>query len=76
MVCGNLSYLRPMEELLQQIKLYKKEISEVQVTNADELEAFRIKYLGTKGIVKAVMGEMKNVPAENRKEFHLMFGTI
>ena len=33
------------------------------------MEAFRIKYLGTKGIVKAVMGEMKNVPDENKKEF-------
>ena len=35
----------------------------------ETLEAFRIKYLGTKGLVKQVMGEMKNVPAENKKEF-------
>src|SRR6185436_20172914 len=28
-----------------------------------------IKYLGTKGIVKNIMGEMKNVPAEKKKEF-------
>ena len=34
-----------------------------------QVEEFRIKYLGTKGIVKAIMGEMKNVPAEKKKEF-------
>jgi phenylalanyl-tRNA synthetase alpha chain len=34
-----------------------------------EMEAFRIKYLGTKGLVKAVLGEMKNVPPDQRKEF-------
>jgi phenylalanyl-tRNA synthetase alpha chain len=33
------------------------------------LEAFRIKFLGTKGIVKALMGEMKNVPADRRRDF-------
>ena len=34
-----------------------------------QAEEFRIKYLGTKGIVKTIMGEMKNVPAEKKKEF-------
>jgi phenylalanyl-tRNA synthetase alpha chain len=33
------------------------------------VEAFRIKYLGTKGLVKQIMGEMKNVPNEQKKEF-------
>ena len=34
----------------------------------EDIEAFRIKYLGTKGLVKSVMGEMKHVPAEQKKE--------
>ncbi|WP_207491678.1 phenylalanine--tRNA ligase subunit alpha [Aridibaculum aurantiacum] len=58
-----------MEELLQQIEQYKQEIAATTAANAEELETFRIKYLGTKGIVKAVMGEMKNVPGDQRKEF-------
>ena len=33
------------------------------------LEEFRIKWLGTKGLVKTIMGEMKNVPNEKKKEF-------
>lgn len=54
-----------MEQLLDQIKGLKNEISAYHDGDA---ETFRIKYLGTKGIVKAIMGEMKNVAAENKKE--------
>ncbi len=58
-----------MEQLLQQIELYKQEIAAVEATNVDMVEAFRIKYLGTKGLVKSVMGEMKNVPNDQKKAF-------
>lgn len=58
-----------MEQLLQQIELYKQEIAAAEATNADMVEAFRIKYLGTKGLVKSVMGEMKNVPNDQKKAF-------
>jgi phenylalanyl-tRNA synthetase alpha chain len=64
-----LSYLRFMEALINQINNYKLEIEKEVATTADTVEAFRIKYLGTKGLLKAVMGEMKNVPNENKKEF-------
>lgn len=58
-----------MEELLKQIEAYKQEMSSFEASNADTVEAFRIKFLGTKGIVKTIMGEMKNVPNENKREF-------
>ncbi|HEX2848639.1 MAG TPA: phenylalanine--tRNA ligase subunit alpha [Chitinophagaceae bacterium] len=58
-----------MESLLQQIGAYKKEISSFTATDEKQVEEFRIKYLGTKGLVKAVMSEMKNVPADRKKEF-------
>ncbi len=54
-----------MEQLLQQITALKEEITSF---NGGDAEVFRIKYLGTKGLVKALMGEMKNVAAENKKE--------
>jgi len=57
-----------MEQLLQQIDKYKAEIKETIAGTRDEVEAFRIKYLGTKGLVKSIMGEMKNVAAENKKQ--------
>lgn len=43
-------------------------MEESTASTPQEAEAFRIKYLGTKGVVKALMGEMKTVPAEKRKE--------
>lgn len=58
-----------MENLLQQIEGYKQEINAVVPNGAAALEEFRIKFLGTKGIVKALFGEMRNVPAEQKKEF-------
>jgi phenylalanyl-tRNA synthetase alpha chain len=58
-----------MEELLQQIEFYKNEIDQSQVKDAEALEAFRIKWLGTKGVVKNLMAEMKNVPNERKREF-------
>ena len=65
------SYLRHMDELLKQIDLYKQEMEQAASTSVEEVEAFRIRFLGTKGILKAVMGEMKNVSAEKRKDFGL-----
>ncbi len=54
-----------MEDLVKQIEALKQEINTFAESDA---ESFRIKYLGTKGLVKAIMGEMKNVAAENKKE--------
>jgi phenylalanyl-tRNA synthetase alpha chain len=58
-----------MEVLLKQIEAYKAEMNVATVADATALEQFRIKYLGTKGIVKAIMGEMRNVPIEEKKAF-------
>ena len=58
-----------MEALLQRIEALKMEMGSFVATTADDTEAFRIKYLGTKGLVKEVMGEMKNVPGDKKKEF-------
>ncbi|NBR57184.1 MAG: phenylalanine--tRNA ligase subunit alpha [Chitinophagia bacterium] len=55
--------------MLQQIEDIKKEIAAATGATSAEVEAFRIKYLGTKGLVKQIMGEMKNVPNEQKKEF-------
>ncbi|ULQ56120.1 phenylalanine--tRNA ligase subunit alpha [Flavihumibacter rivuli] len=58
-----------MESIVQQIAAYRQEISEYQVDGAASLEAYRIKFLGTKGIVKGLFGEMKSVPNEQKKDF-------
>lgn len=57
-----------MDALQEQINNYEQEIKAFQPKDAAELEAYRIKYLGTKGIVKQIFGEMKNVPVDKKKE--------
>jgi phenylalanyl-tRNA synthetase alpha chain len=39
------------------------------VANADELEVFRIKYLGGKGVLKDVMARLKDVPRDQKPAF-------
>ena len=58
-----------MDELIKQIEKLKADIS---AFNGGDAEAFRIQYLGSKGLVKSLMGEMKNVPAEQKKEAGLL----
>lgn len=44
--------------------------------NAEELEQFRIHYLGSKGILKDLFSEIKNIPNEQKKEFGLLVNEI
>ncbi|MBS1782741.1 MAG: phenylalanine--tRNA ligase subunit alpha [Bacteroidetes bacterium] len=57
-----------MQELQAQLRVFEAEIQSFEPKNAAEVEAFRIRFLGTKGIVKQVLGEMKNVPIPQKKE--------
>ncbi|MDB5208322.1 MAG: pheS [Flavisolibacter sp.] len=57
-----------MQDLVQKIEAYRKEIEVFEVSTAQQLEEYRIKFLGTKGIVKAIFGEMKTVAPENKRE--------
>lgn len=58
-----------MDQLIQKLATYKGEISNYVAEKVEDAEAFRIKYLGSKGIVKEVMGEMKLVAPDQKKQF-------
>ena len=53
-----------------------KEIEQASVKAGDSLEQFRIRFLGSKNIVKDIMAEMKNIPDEKRKEFGQLVNTL
>ncbi len=57
-----------MEQLLKKIDEYKKEIAAYSAPDTKAVEEFRIKWLGTKGIVKEIMNEMKNAAPDKKKE--------
>ncbi len=57
-----------MQSLKDGINSIREEIKETAVSNAEQLEQFRIKFLGTKGKLKGLMGEMKNVAKDQKRE--------
>ena len=50
-----------------EIDQYTNEIKTFKPANADALETFRIKYLGTKGIIKDLFEQFKSVSAEEKR---------
>jgi phenylalanyl-tRNA synthetase alpha chain len=55
--------------MTETIKAHIGEVKAFQTDNKEQLEAFRIKYLGSKGLLKDFFAEFKNVPNEQKKEF-------
>jgi len=54
--------LDKVTELIEEVRLFK-------ATSKADVETFRIKYLGSKGLLKGLFSEFKNVDAELRKDF-------
>ena len=57
----------------------KELIGDVQAFNAntkDEVETFRIKFLGSKGLLKDLFAEFKNVDPASRKDFGQALNTL
>ena len=54
--------------MLAKIEQLLQEIEGLQASNAEELEALRIKYLIKKGAINDLMADFRNVPADQKKE--------
>ena len=54
--------------LKEQLAQWTAEVAAVQLTTADEVEAFRIQWLGRKGKMKDVMADFKAAPNEEKRE--------
>ena len=52
----------------EKIKKIEQEIKQEILSNVKELEAFRIKYLGSKGKIKDLFGWLKEVEKDAKKE--------
>lgn len=46
-----------------------REIEAFTAKTSDEIEAFRLKYLGKKGVLKDLSGQIKDISPEERKDF-------
>lgn len=59
-----------------QIEKITAAIESYPVANPTELENFRIHFIGTKGIIKALFGELKSVPNEEKKEVGQLMNSL
>lgn len=54
--------------MIEKIELIKKEIQNFQITNEEQLEAFRLEFLSRNGKVQEMFGMMGSVPNEKKAE--------
>ena len=62
-------------DAFQQIQHLLEEIEQAQPQGAEEVEQFRLRFLGAKNILKPLMGEIRNVPNEQKREFGQLINT-
>ncbi len=54
--------------MIQKIEEYLKEASEYTAHTPEEVEHFRIRFLGKKGVLNSLFRDLKEIPPENKKE--------
>ena len=57
------------QDVFDEVKAMMDSIKTDTVDDSESLEKFRIKYLGTKNIIKPLFGQIRNVPNEKKKDF-------
>ncbi|MDO3693853.1 phenylalanine--tRNA ligase subunit alpha [Wenyingzhuangia sp. chi5] len=62
--------------MLDKVKELIGEVNDFKATTKEELEAFRIKYMGKKGILNDLFAEFKNVANDQKKEFGQALNTF
>ena len=62
--------------MIEQILNNIKEIESFKSTNKDEIENFRIKFLGKKGLVSYYFSEFKNIENSRKKEYGLSINKL
>ena len=62
--------------MLEKIDELLVEVGNFSTTNKDEIEQFRIKYNGKKGILNDIFAQFKNVPNEQKKQFGQKINTL
>ncbi len=53
--------------MLDTIKKYHEEVTQFKASKADKIEKFRIKFIGSKGIIKSLFADFKDVANDQKK---------
>ena len=63
-------------EIFAKLKEIKEEIENASPNSKEQIEQFRIKYLGTKNIIKPLFGEIRNIANDQKKEFGQLVNSV
>ena len=63
-------------EIFDKVRQLGKDIQESAPKSMEELEQFRIKYLGSKNVLKSLFGEIRNIANEQKKEFGQLVNSV
>lgn len=58
-----------IDTLYEKLDAIQAEIDAATIADAEALEQFRIRYLGSKNMIKPLFGEMRNVPNDEKKNY-------
>ncbi|MFZ1703961.1 MAG: phenylalanine--tRNA ligase subunit alpha [Saprospiraceae bacterium] len=56
-------------DIFEKLETMSSDIQRFDIQNKEDLEKFRIQFTGSKNVIKAMFGEIKNVENERKKEF-------
>ena len=65
-----------MQEIFDKANAVLAAINDAKPSTAEDLEAFRIQYLGTKNVLKDLFGAMAQLPGERKKEYGQLMNTL
>ena len=63
-------------EIFDKVKKVLEDIENAKPKSQEEVEQFRIKYVGSKNIIKPLFGEIRHIPNEKKKEFGQLVNTV
>jgi phenylalanyl-tRNA synthetase alpha chain len=62
--------------MIDKIKQHIEEAKAFNEKNKESLEQFRIKYLGSRGLVRELFNEFRNIPNDQKKDFGVVMNTL
>ncbi len=65
-----------MPDIFDKVQSTIAAVEQAAPATQDALEQFRIQFLGSKGLIKALMEEMKSIPNERKRDFGQLMNTL
>ena len=68
--------MQMFDELVQELDSLLTEIEQTQMKNGNDLEAFRLRFLGTKNVLKPFFAQMSKVSGDERRAYGQKLNTV